>query len=418
MEPKLLLKVAEKFGTPVYVYDEDRIRKNYRAFFSAFRSRYKNTRILYAYKANPSLAICHVLKQEGAGADVVSECELRTAQRVGVKATNIIFTNNSKTDMELEIAVDSDVTVNVDSMDELYRLQKIAKNRRQKVRVSFRVNPAIDVTTHPKIATGLRESKFGIPLENDLALNAYRLANELEWIEIAGIHTHIGSQIIDVRPFREATEKVMQFVLELRENLDIKLGFVDLGGGLGISYKGESAPGPDSLAEAIVPIIKKFNTRLGYDPDLWLEPGRYIVGSAGVLLCKVTGVKETPCRKFVNVDIGFNTLVRPAMYDSYHRVQVLNRIEEESTEIYDIVGNICESGDLLAKERKLPKMGGGDVIAFMDAGAYGFSMSSQYNMRPRALELLVWGETVEIIRERESCEDFFKNQKVPKDLLE
>ena len=255
-------------------------------------------------------------------------------------------------------------------------------------------------------------------MENDLAFKAYRLAKELDWIEVSGIHTHIGSQITDVTAFREMTEKIMQFVCELKENLDIRLRFVNLGGGLGISYKGENIPTPDSLAETIIPIIKKFNTQLGYDPELWLEPGRYIVGNAGILLCKVTGVKETPHRKFVNVDTGFNALMRPAMYDSYHRVQVLSKAEEESTEIYDIAGNICESGDILAKERKLPKIDNGDIIAILDAGAYGFSMSSQYNLRPRPSEVLVWGDTVEVIRERESCEEFFKNQRVPKDLLE
>ncbi|RLI91366.1 MAG: diaminopimelate decarboxylase [Candidatus Altiarchaeales archaeon] len=418
MEPRFLLKIAEKFGTPLYVYDEDQIRKNYRTFLSAFKSKYKNTKIFYAYKANSSLAICHMLRQEGAGADVVSECELITARRVGIKPMNIIFTGNGKTDRELQTAVDSDVIINVDSMDELYRLHKIAKGKRKSAKISFRINPSIDARTHPKIATGLRESKFGIHLENDLAFKAYRLAKELEWIEILGIHTHIGSQITDVKPFKETAEKIMQFVCELKEKLEIKLRFIDLGGGLGISYRRESAPSPESLAEAIVPVIRRFNARMGYDPELWLEPGRYIVGNAGVLLCKVTGVKETPYKKFVSVDTGFNALMRPAMYNSYHSVRVLNKSEEESTEIYDIAGNICESGDILAKERKLPKVECGDIIAILDVGAYGFSMSSQYNLRPRPSEVLVWGETVEVIRERETCEDFFEKQYVPKDLLE
>lgn len=416
MEPEFLQKIAEKFGTPTYVYNEDQIRKNYRTFLSPFKSRYKNTRIFYAYKANSSLSICHILRQEGAGADVVSEFELKTAREVGIKPTSIIFTNNSKTDRELETAVDHDVIINVDSTSELYRLQKIAKSRGKTARVSFRVNPSIDVRTHPKIATALKESKFGIHLENDIAFKAYRLAKGLEWIEIHGVHTHIGSQITDTTAFKDAAERIMQFVHDLKDKLDIKLGFVDLGGGLGIPYRGEDTPTPEDLAEAITPVIKKYNTLLDYEPELWLEPGRYIVASSGVLLCQVTGVKETPYRKFVNLDAGFNALMRPVMYDSYHRVQVVNKHREKPTEVYDIAGNICESGDILARERKLPRIDSGDVIAIYDAGAYGFSMSSQYNLRPRPAEVLARDDTAEVIRERETLEDFLRHQKVPKDL--
>ncbi|MBN2014952.1 MAG: diaminopimelate decarboxylase [Candidatus Altiarchaeota archaeon] len=417
MDPEVLLKVARKFGTPVYVYDEDQIRKNYRTFLSAIKSRYKNTRIRYALKANPSLAVCHILRQEDSGVDVVSEGELLTALKAGIKPKDIIFTNNSKTDKELTAAVDAGVIINLDSLHELYRLKKTIKDKKKSAKVSFRVNLAVDPKTHPKIATGLRESKFGIHLEGGLAFKAYGVAKGVKGLGITGVHTHIGSQITELGVFSETTEKIMEFACQLREELGIKLEFIDLGGGLGIPYMGENVPTPEAYAEAITSVVNGFKKRLGYEPELWLEPGRYIVGNAGVLLCRITGVKETPYKKFVNVDAGFNVLMRPAMYDSYHRVEVLNRVGDEATETYDVVGNICESGDVLAKGRRLPKVSEGDIIAFYDAGAYGFSMSSQYNLRPRPAEILVWGETAEVIRERETFEDLFRHQRVPKDLL-
>jgi diaminopimelate decarboxylase len=216
--------------------------------------------------------------------------------------------------------------------------------------------------------------------------------------------------------FAEMTEKMMAFATELK-NIGIRLKFVDLGGGLGISYKGDAAPSVEEYAEAITSVLKEHAPKLGYEPELWLEPGRYIVGNAGMLLCRVNGVKETPYRKFLNVDAGFNVLVRPAMYDSYHRAEVISRIGEEATETYDIAGNICESGDVFAKNRKLPKASEGDIVAFYDAGAYGFSMSSQYNQRTRPSEILVWGETVEVIREKEGIDDLLRHQRAPKDLL-
>jgi diaminopimelate decarboxylase len=211
-------------------------------------------------------------------------------------------------------------------------------------------------------------------------------------------------------------EKMMAFALELK-GIGIQLKFIDFGGGLGISYKGDAAPTAEEYAEAITSVLKDYVPKLGYEPELWLEPGRYIVGNAGVLLCRVNGVKETPYRKFVNLNAGFNVLVRPAMYDSYHRADVLNKAGEEATETYDIVGNICESGDVFAKGRKLPKVAEGDIVVFYDAGAYGFSMSSQYNQRLRPAEILVWGETVEVIRDKEKLEDLLRHQRVPKDLL-
>lgn len=413
-----MIEIAQKFGTPVYVYYEDIIRRNYQEFHSAFEERYKKVKILYAYKANSNLSICHILKQEDAGADAVSGGELRTALKIGIPSGSIIFTNNSKTEEELQLASDSDIIVNIDSLDELQLLWKISNKNKRKGKISFRINPNVDPKTHAKIATGLEESKFGIHIENDLAFNAYKLAREMQGIEILGIHMHIGSQITEVSPFVDATERLMEFVLRLKNRLGIKLRFIDIGGGLGIPYKGERVATPKDLANAIVPVIKKWNIKLGYEPELWLEPGRYLVGNSGILLCKVQSVKETPIKKFVNVDAGFNTLLRPSMYNAYHRIQVLGKENEsKSNEKYDIAGNVCESSDILAKERKLPRVNVGDIIAILDTGAYGFSMSSHYNLRPLPAEVLIrLNGSVELIRKRESLEDLFLHQKVPEDL--
>lgn len=418
MDPKILLKVVEMYGTPIYIYDEDIIRKNYRVFLSAFKSLYKKTKVLYAYKANTNLAICRILQQEGAGADVVSIGELEAALKVGVKPRQIIFTNNSKTDEDLKNALESNVIINIDSKDELSMVNRIAGKSGKKARISFRVNPSVDPKTHPRIATGLKESKFGLHIENNIAFEGYRIAKELDNLEVVGIHTHIGSQITDMTAFKDATEKVMEFTKKLKNELDIELEFVDLGGGLGISYREEIDANPDSLANTVVPVFKEYLNDLGYDLELWLEPGRYLVGNAGILICRVNSIKETPYKKFVNVDTGFNTLIRPAMYNAYHKIRVLNRWDQVAEEEYDIAGNICESGDIFAKNRKLPRVEEGDLIAILDAGAYGFAMSSQYNSRPRPAEVLLWGKTVEVIRERETYEDLFRNQKIPKDLLE
>lgn len=411
-----LFEIVKEFGTPLYLYHESAIRENYSEFYSAFSSLYPKSKVLYAYKANSSLAICHILRQEGAGADVVSGGELRTALEIGVKPENIIFTNNAKTREDLLQALNSGIVINLDSLQELNLLNKLSIEEKKKARISFRVNPSVSPDTHPKIATGIRNSKFGFHLEEDIAFGAYQLANEMENLEIVGIHTHIGSQILDTGVFNEAAEKIMEFCLRLKDGLSLELKFVDLGGGLGIPYRGGEGTRPEKLAKGVVKVIQKWNKKLGYEPELWLEPGRYLVGTAGILLAKVQSVKKTPYKNFINLDAGFNTLMRPGMYEAYHRVRILGK-KKGHLEVYDIAGNICESGDILARDRKLPGVKKGDIIAIMDAGAYGFSMSSQYNLRPRPAEVLVREKGVELIREREEWEDLFGHQKVPGDLL-
>ncbi len=417
MDPLILLRAAEKYGTPVYVYDENIIRKNFREFLLAFRSRYQKTKIFYSYKANTNLAILHILKQEGAKADVVSGGELKAALRIGLKGEEIIFTNNAKTMDELTMAIDYDVIINIDSIDELYKVYEISKSKGKITPISIRVNPSIDAKTHPKISTGMKESKFGIHIDDNSALKAYRLARDLENINVLGVHMHIGSQITEKSPFIHATERLMEFVKILKDKLNVSLKFVDIGGGLGIKYRNERILTPNELADAVLPIIKKWNKDIGYEPEIWVEPGRYIVGNAGILLCEVQSVKETPYRRFINLNCGFNTLIRPVMYGSYHRIENITKTEINKEVDYDIVGNICESGDIFAKKRKLPKTDAGDIIAIYDVGAYGFSMSSQYNSRPRPAEVLLWEDSAELIRERENYDDLFRHQRVPEDLM-
>ena len=417
MDPLILLRAAEKYGTPVYVYDENTIRKNFREFLLAFRSRYQKTKIFYSYKANTNLAILHILKQEGAKADVVSGGELKAALRIGLKGEEIIFTNNAKTMDELTMAIDYDVIINIDSIDELYKVYEISKSKGKITPISIRVNPSIDAKTHPKISTGMKESKFGIHIDDNSALKAYRLARDLENINVLGVHMHIGSQITEKSPFIHATERLMEFVKILKDKLNVSLKFVDIGGGLGIKYRNERILTPNELADAVLPIIKKWNKDIGYEPEIWVEPGRYIVGNAGILLCEVQSVKETPYRRFINLNCGFNTLIRPVMYGSYHRIENITKTEINKEVDYDIVGNICESGDIFAKKRKLPKTDAGDIIAIYDVGAYGFSMSSQYNSRPRPAEVLLWEDSAELIRERENYDDLFRYQRVPEDLM-
>ncbi|OYT27852.1 MAG: diaminopimelate decarboxylase [Candidatus Altiarchaeales archaeon ex4484_96] len=415
MDSSILLKIAKKYKTPVYVYDEERIRKNFRDYLLAFRSRYPKTKVYYALKANTNLAILRLLRQEGACADVVSGGELKAALKAGFDGKDIIYSNNAKTIEEINQAIKSGAILNIDSMDELNRIHEIAKTKNKKTPISFRVNPSIDPKTHPKISTGMKDSKFGIHIENNLAFKAYRFAAELETVEIKGVHMHIGSQITDIKPFLEATDKLMEFVKKLEAELEIRLEYIDIGGGLGINYEGGDVPTPDELAAELVQVLERWSHRTGYEPQLWLEPGRYVVGNAGILLCEAQSVKETPYKNYINLDCGFNTLLRPAMYGSYHKIANLSA--KENNRNYDVVGNICESGDILGSNRSLPETKAGDILAIYDVGAYGFSMSSQYNSRPRPPEVLVWGHSAELIREREDLNDLFNKQNIPDDLL-
>lgn len=402
--------LADQYGTPLYITNEARVIEN----FSAYRKAFPEADIYYAAKANGSFAIMRILARQGAGADVFSYGELYMALLAGIPREKILFNGNSKTDFELQKAVELGVKVSVDSQDELRTLSEIAERTGKIAEIAFRVNPDVSTPTHPKISTGLRTSKFGIPAEE--VVDTYHEASELPGIAPCGIHCHIGSQILDTEPFVEAMQKMMDLVEKVIET-GIDLKFVDMGSGLGIPYKkGEQTPKPQDLADVILPVFNDRTQALGISPKLILEPGRYIVADTTILLTRVNTVKKA-AKNFVGVDAGFNLLIRPAMYDSYHYVVVANKASSPPEETYTVVGPICETGDVLAKDRELPHVEKGDLIALLDAGAYGFSMSSQYNGRPRCAEVLVKDGEADIIRSREDIEDLIGKQKLPARLM-
>ncbi|OFV67843.1 MAG: diaminopimelate decarboxylase [Candidatus Syntrophoarchaeum caldarius] len=407
------VELARKYGSPLYIICEDTIRERFREFRSAFSG--VKSDIYYAMKANGNLAILKILGSEGAGVDVFSAGELYMALLTGINREKILFNGNSKTDRELKFAISSGVTVSVDSIDELNSLSKLAAELDARASLAFRVNPDISPETHPKISTGIRTSKFGIP--HDDVLKVYGMAKELDNIDIKGIHCHIGSQILKLDVFGEAMVKMMDLVELIRDEYDLELEFLDIGGGLGIPYhEDDPAPTPEDLADVILPIFKDKSAKTGISPRLILEPGRYIVADSGVLLCRVNTVKRAH-KTFVGTDAGFNLLARPMIYNAYHRILVANRMDQPPAETYTIVGPICESGDILGEDRNLPRIEKGDLLAILDTGAYGFSMSSQYNQRPRCAEVLVSGGHDELIREEEAVGDLIAGQTIPDRLL-
>jgi diaminopimelate decarboxylase len=400
------VSLAEEFGTPLYVTNEQRIRDNYRRYKQAF----PEADLYYAAKANGNVTILRILAQEGAGADVFGDGELYMALLAGIPKDKILFNGNSKTKRELEMAVETGVRVSVDSIDELHTLSQIASLQKKTMDIAFRVNPDVSANTHPKISTGLKTSKFGIPHEEVVAV--YKEAVELTGINPIGMHCHIGSQILDISPFGETVNRMMDLVEQVTR-LGVNLEFLDIGSGLGIPYKKRDvAPTPKDLADIVLPIFEKRSKAIGLNLKLIIEPGRYIVGDSTILLTRVNTVK-TAYKKFVGVDAGFNMLIRPAMYDSYHHVVVANKVDAQVSSIYTIAGPICETGDILAHDRELPAVERNDIIAILDVGAYGFSMSSQYNGRPRCPELLVNDAQVDIIRKGETYDDLMANQLIP-----
>ena len=403
-----VLEIA-KLGTPIYITSKAKLEENLKAYRKAF----PNARLLYAVKANNNISIMKIISKYGFGADVFSDGELYLALLAGFKPETILFNGNSKSEKEIRMGVRAGTYFSVDSIDELNTLSEIAVEEGVEVKIAFRINPDISPETHPKIATGLRTSKFGIPWEQ--VSDAYRLAIDLPNVIPVGVHCHIGSQITDLSPFVEALNRLFD-IAEILEDKGVEIEFLDLGGGLGIDYTGEGAPTPEDFASKILPVFRQRSSELSSKPELWLEPGRSIVGNTTVLLTRVNAVKKTH-KNFVAVDAGFNLLLRPAMYNAYHRVVVANKMDGEAEEVYTIVGPICESGDVLAEDRKLPRVERGDLIAIFDTGAYGFVMSSQYNGRPRCAEVLVDKDRYYVIREAESYPDLLGKQVLPESLL-
>ncbi len=401
--------ISRQVRTPFYLYSYQTLVNHYRNFEKVLSG--SEHLICYAYKANSNLALCKILAEEGSGADVVSGGELRKALQVGVPPWKIVFNGNGKTAEEMELALQSHILMfNVDSKPELLLLNQMAERTGNKARIALRVNPDIDPQTHPHIATGLKESKFGF--EFSQVIEGYKLAQTLRNIEISGIHMHIGSQITKVEPFVEALRKIANLAAELG-SLGIKIEYVNVGGGLGITYSDEKPPTLTDYAQSLIPIIKEIGAKGIF------EPGRVLVGNAGILATKVLYVKETQNKKFVIVDAGMGDLFRPAFYAAYHEIKPLQQsIEKPSTTGYrsstivaDIVGPICESGDFLAKDREIPQVKREDLLAVFSAGAYGFSMSSNYNSRLRPAEVLVKGDRFQVVRERETYEDLVRREK-------
>ncbi len=399
-----LRTIAQRVGTPFYCYSSSTLASHVRAFDQAFAG--VPHLICFAVKSNPGAAILRIVGREGAGADIVSGGELFRALRAGIDPKKIVYAGVGKRRDEIEYALKMDILMfNVESGEELQAIDRAAKDMHTNARIALRVNPDIDPRTHAYISTGLKENKFGIPIEQ--ALEHYRTAKALEHVEVVGIHQHIGSQITEIQPFVDALTKVTGFVKELRA-AGITIRYINMGGGLGITYKDETPPLPKDVAQAVQPLLRECGC------TLVMEPGRAIVGNAGILVTSVLYHKESGRKKFVIVDAGMNDLIRPSLYEAYHDIRPVMQQENPEKVVADVVGPICESGDFLAKDRELPAVKQGELLAVMGAGAYGFSMSSNYNSRPRVPEVLVRGSEYYVVRERETYNDLVKGEKLPR----
>jgi len=386
--------LAQKYGTPLYIYDFDKITENYHKLKSAFEG--EKSLISYAVKANSNLSVISHLKHMGAGADCVSIGEVRRALAAGVQKYKIIFSGVGKQDHEIAEALKEDILLlNLESEAEMKRVEKVAQSLGKIARISIRINPNVDAKTHPYISTGLHENKFGV--EVNMAKRMYIYAKNAEYLDPVGIHFHIGSQLTDLSPIAEAAEIVADLVRSLKA-IGVEIRFFDIGGGLGISYEGEKLIDMEDYAAAITSAIR------GLDVTIMCEPGRSMVGDAGYLLSSVLYEKQNGEKRFVIVDAAMNDLLRPTLYNAYHRVEFLGISEGEQSEA-EIVGPICESGDWLAKAVMLPETSHDDLIVMHDAGAYGFSMASNYNTRGRAAEIAVEQGRDRVIRDREQFED-------------
>ncbi len=394
--------LAREYGTPLYVYSKNTVIRHMKAYNDAFCA--SGGILCFALKANPNGAILKLLAQEGAGADIVSGGELFRALKAGISPSRTVYAGVGKTAGEIAYALRKKILMfNVESGEELEMINEVAGGLGVKAPVALRVNPDVDPRTHPYISTGMKKYKFGVPIED--ALEFYRKAARMENVRVRGIHQHIGSQLTEVAPFRDSLKKVLPLIERLRA-AGIGLTHLDIGGGLGIRYNSEekNPPVPEDLAGGLLPLIKKI-------PGLTVvvEPGRSIIGNAGVLLTKCLYRKKTGEKNFVIVDAGMNDLLRPSLYGSFHEI-LPARKSRRAFQVADVVGPICESGDFLAKDRRLPMVKQGEILCVMGAGAYGYSMSSNYNSRPRAAEVMVDGKKHHLIKKRETYRDLIKGE--------
>ncbi|HMZ55693.1 MAG TPA: diaminopimelate decarboxylase [Nitrospira sp.] len=399
-----LSRIAKEVGTPCYIYSHHTLVRHFRVYDGAF----KNIPhiVAFAMKANSNLAVLRLMAKEGSGVDIVSGGELYRALKAGVPPTKIVFAGVGKKAEEIAEALKADILMfNVESPAELQAINEVAASLGVKARVALRINPDIDPKTHPYISTGLKKSKFGIAA--DRAIEEFKAATAFSHIKVVGLHAHIGSQLTQVTPFVESLKKVLAMVQALAEQ-GIPLRYINIGGGLGITYSDETPPEPKDLAEAISPLVRDLKC------VLIMEPGRVIVGNAGVLLTKVVYAKDGEAKRFLIVDAAMNDLIRPSLYDAYHDIRpVYEAATRGEKKTVDVVGPVCESGDFLAKDRVMPALNAGDLMAVMSAGAYGFVMSSNYNSRPRVPEVLVHEGQIHVIRSRESYEDLVRGEEIP-----
>ena len=399
-----LAKIADEVGTPVYVYSRGEIERAYKAFDEALAG--IPHEICYAVKANSTLGVLGVLVQLGAGADIVSVGELYRWLRAGGTPEHVVFSGVGKTDTEMKTALEAGIgCFNVESSEELDALERVAAAMGKRAPVSIRVNPDVDPETHPYISTGLKQNKFGVSMDESIAL--FRDAHRRKSIEMIGIDCHIGSQLTKIAPFVDAIARLVELV---QNRLGVKLRHIDIGGGLGIDYgKGDGAP--PTPAEYGAAVKKALSPLTSQGVKLVVEPGRAIVGAAGALVSRVLYRKRNEAKHFTIVDAAMNDLMRPALYNSYHPIQAVKN-QDRASIVTDIVGPICETGDFFARDRHLPALAAGELVCIGAAGAYGSAMSSNYNTRPRAAEVLVQGDRFAIIRTRETLEQLVGNERL------
>lgn len=394
--------IVKKTGTPVYIYSRktfvDHIRKIQKAFRTA------RPVICYSMKANSNLSVLKAVVKQGAGLDIVSEGELFRARKVGCDPKKIVFAGVGKNEGEIEAAIRAGILLfNVESVPELEKIEEVASRLKKKTNVSLRVNPDVDPHTHAHIATGKSESKFGMDFSEAKKIVSAR--EKYPHLSFCAIHVHIGSQIVTGDPFVEAFKKVLVFLDELKA-IGVEIRYLNLGGGLGVIYSDETPQTAEEYAQKILPLFK------GRKLQLIFEPGRFVAANGGILVGKVLYIKKTKIKNFAILDAAMNDLIRPSLYDAYHDIGPVLQPEELSKEVYDVVGPICESGDFFAKGRSIPRLSPGDLVAVMSAGAYGFVMSSNYNSRPRACEVLVSGNKFSIVRKRETFQSLISGETI------
>ncbi len=395
-------RIAKEVGTPAYIYSLATLRRHFRVFDQAFGK--QSHLVCFSVKANSNIAVLRVFVNEGGGFDIVSGGELFRVLKAGSDPKKVVFSGVGKSRSEIEYALNSGILMfNVESEQELNVLDQVAAGLGKKAPISLRINPDVDPQTHPYISTGMKKSKFGIDIKR--SVEQYKRALSLSHVEVIGVDCHIGSQLTSVSPFVDALARVRGF-LEVLKKEGANIRYLDLGGGLGIRYKDEKPPHPEEYAAAIIEALK------GLEVTLILEPGRVIVGNAGILVTEVLYLKETQEKKFVVVDGAMNDLIRPALYGSHQGISPVKTLTAEKI-VADVVGPICESGDFFAQDREIQKPQPGDLLAVMGAGAYGFTMASNYNSRPRVAEVLVDEKRFHVIRERETLEDLISREIIP-----